>query len=235
HAVTSWQLPVLRKGNLTVFQMSRTLCFDLNTQHDRHNEEKNIQVDVFTENPENLKFQLEVIATPDYIAEANNLTSMNLSSLSSNFYFFDFANYSAEFALIKIHSTDSNCTVVSLQPPRCPVYASESDVQFHGRWITVTKTAGISVRRDDYPTGFYLVFVALMTNVKCEHYQGIGPPDPESSSPQSSELRLKMVEFKIMTLKGDPSTSALALIGPLLVYCAVISIILIVFSFFHRV
>ncbi|CAG7786327.1 unnamed protein product, partial [Allacma fusca] len=148
-AVTSWHLPFeyvndKNHEDFRFYETDRILCFDMKNSPDS----KNIQVTISTQSSQDLKFQLVVAATPDYIISPNSVIAMNLSS-SSNFYLFRFEGKSQDIALIKINSTDSKCMIVSLQPPRCPVYTTEADVEFHGHWMTVSKSAGFSVQRHE--------------------------------------------------------------------------------------
>ncbi|KAK7944406.1 hypothetical protein WMY93_000134 [Mugilogobius chulae] len=61
------------------------------------------------------------------------------------------------------------CAVLSVQNIQCPVYDSNQNVDFIGKYQTVTKMGAITLKRKHYPSGgVYVVVVVKVMDAACE-------------------------------------------------------------------
>ncbi|XP_022107410.1 SID1 transmembrane family member 1-like isoform X2 [Acanthaster planci] len=67
---------------------------------------------------------------------------------------------------VKAISTSDVCTVISVQPAKCPVYDQHRNVEFLGQFQTVTKQGAITVQKTNYPGGYFFVVVVVQPTDK---------------------------------------------------------------------
>ena len=59
------------------------------------------------------------------------------------------------------------CMTVSIQNTTCPVFDLERNIQFSGYWQTVNRQGGITVPKQEYPLGFFVVLVVKGDDTDC--------------------------------------------------------------------
>nr|SVE83212.1 EOG090X0A5X [Daphnia magna] len=219
-AVLSWQLPLLLEtsnGWQEYSSVSRQLCTE---PLDRNvSVEHEFFLDVSTSDPENLSFVASVSPIADFVVGLNENHTVALTASEPKYYRFRFPE-DIENVLLTVMSDDNYCMSVSVQNLsvfkfsrssinslakrqtypifliKCPVFDMDRDLKYGGIWQTVMSKTGMTISRERFPFGFFLVFVA-----KADDYECTG----ERNSPPS--LRQKTVHFviheKIINDTGD--------------------------------
>nr|SVE81468.1 EOG090X0A5X [Daphnia magna] len=219
-AVLSWQLPLLLEtsnGWQEYSSVSRQLCTE---PLDRNvSVEHEFFLDVSTSDPENLSFVASVSPIADFVVGLNENHTVALTASEPKYYRFRFPE-DIENVLLTVMSDDNYCMSVSVQNLsvfkfsrssinslakrqtypifliKCPVFDMDRDLKYGGIWQTVMSKTGMTISRERFPFGFFLVFVA-----KADDYECTG----ERNSPPS--LRQKTVHFviheKIVNDTGD--------------------------------
>ncbi|CAL4248396.1 unnamed protein product, partial [Meganyctiphanes norvegica] len=82
------------------------------------------------------------------------------------FYEFRFPD-DVEMVLVRASASDDFCAMVSIQNITCPVFDSEENIQYGNSYQTMTYQAGITVRKENYPNGLYIVLVVLTNDEAC--------------------------------------------------------------------
>ena len=72
-----------------------------------------------------------------------------------------------EAVLVRFHSNDDICAILSVQNVTCPVYDLDRNVKFEGLYQTVDKQTGLTYTQDQFPLGIYLVVVAKPDDSAC--------------------------------------------------------------------
>ncbi|KAK7944404.1 hypothetical protein WMY93_000132 [Mugilogobius chulae] len=101
----------------------------------------------------------------------------------------------------------AKCLVHQLQPTECPVYDLDQNVDFIGKYQTITKTGAITVQRKDFPSGsFYVVVVVKIEDVACD-----GPPfsPDEMLDPENRTKILDVVVSPVVYVLGRGEGSTL--------------------------
>nr|SVE80269.1 EOG090X0A5X [Daphnia magna] len=219
-AVLSWQLPLLLEtsnGWQEYSSVSRQLCTE---PLDRNvSVEHEFFLDVSTSDTENLSFVASVSPIADFVVGLNENHTVALTASEPKYYRFRFPE-DIENVLLTVMSDDNYCMSVSVQNLsvfqfsrssinslakrqtypifliKCPVFDMDRDLKYGGIWQTVMSKTGMTISRERFPFGFFLVFVA-----KADDYECTG----ERNSPPS--LRQKTVHFviheKIVNDTGD--------------------------------
>ncbi|XP_045025828.1 SID1 transmembrane family member 1 isoform X2 [Daphnia magna] len=185
-AVLSWQLPLLLEtsnGWQEYSSVSRQLCTE---PLDRNvSVEHEFFLDVSTSDTENLSFVASVSPIADFVVGLNENHTVALTASEPKYYRFRFPE-DIENVLLTVMSDDNYCMSVSVQNLSCPVFDMDRDLKYGGIWQTVMSKTGMTISRERFPFGFFLVFVA-----KADDYECTG----ERNSPPS--LRQKTVHFVI--------------------------------------
>ena len=67
---------------------------------------------------------------------------------------------------------------MSVQNVTCPVYDLDLNIKFEGIYQTVSRKAGLTLTRNLYPNGFYLVIVAKTDDYSCRKSFKMTPNNP---------------------------------------------------------
>ncbi|XP_060532623.1 SID1 transmembrane family member 1-like isoform X2 [Cylas formicarius] len=81
-----------------------------------------------------------------------------------------------------VTSQDSICTVVSIQNVSCPVFDLNEDITFRGFYETFDMRGGITIPKDKFPYGFFVVFVAKADDSQCSQTPTIPSSDNRTKS-----------------------------------------------------
>ncbi|ODM86750.1 SID1 transmembrane family member 1 [Orchesella cincta] len=124
--------------------------------------------------------------------------TVDISPLSPRFFEFFFTNSNSRFVLLEVTSNDTSCMTVSVQNASCPILDQENNVQFEGYWQTMSMKAGMTLRKDDFPYGFYIVFVMHGDDIRCKRSDDSdGEAQPLLYDYELNNDRIKLVEFVI--------------------------------------
>lgn len=187
--VLSWQLPLMvpTKSNVVEYHTtSRTLCPNSNYRdvnlmmphyksqsfllHGSVPSEEEVIINIATSSLVDVPFFLKVEIVPDFIVTASDTRELvPVSPSEPRFYQFNWskAKNASKSVVLRVDSADEVCMVVSIQNISCPVFDLERTVQFEGYRQTVNSRGGITLTRDLFPDGFYIVFVVKGDDYDC--------------------------------------------------------------------
>ncbi|KAB7506706.1 SID1 transmembrane family member 1 [Armadillidium nasatum] len=154
--VLSWQLPLPPPPNSFAVEkykkISRTLCKeeDKRQLRDSLDATQRLFIDVTTSSPVYLNFSVEVNTLENFIIGLENPQTVVVSPGEPFYYYFKFP--------------------VDINVVLCPVFDTEETIRYGNFYQTMTLKAGITVRKEDYPDGFYIVIVTLSNDDECAPY-----------------------------------------------------------------
>ncbi|XP_076047171.1 SID1 transmembrane family member 1-like isoform X2 [Oratosquilla oratoria] len=171
--ILSWQLPLEPPPNMETMEeytvVSRTLCPVKNYRVNYHTSLENTQrlfVDVSSSSPHNLNFTIEVDLIDNFHVTLHNERYFEITPSEPAFYEFHFPD-DVDMVLVKASSEDDFCSVISIQNISCPVFDTEENVKYGNVYQTMTYQAGITLRREQYPEGLYIVSILLSNDEPC--------------------------------------------------------------------
>ncbi|XP_063979425.1 SID1 transmembrane family member 2-like [Diachasmimorpha longicaudata] len=213
--ILSWQIPLLverKNGPPQAFsKTSRTLCSTHYYKLGRKDleDEEFISVSISTESRSTIKFDLSVIAETDFYIRSGESRTLKLSPSEPRYYAYNFSNQAdSSSVLVKIESDSDTCMTVSIQNPSCPVFDLERNIEFSGYWQTVSQLGGITIPREAYPKGFFIVLVVKSDDTDCTLEMG----------PSNRNKTVTITITPNITFK-DGVVAAVVTIGIGLVFC----------------
>ncbi|XP_065347901.1 SID1 transmembrane family member 1-like [Cloeon dipterum] len=181
--VLSWQLPYATdRGSYT--SVSRTLCPASLFKSEVETQE-NLIVSVSTSSHLNVAFTVLVEVESNFELKIDNERNTTVSPSQPRFFSFEFP-LEVNTVLLEADSSDNTCMTISLQERNCPVYDLEGTVMFEGSWQTMTKKGGITLSREKFPDGFFIVLVVHGDDTACL-----------TNTPFESSSRQKNVVFSL--------------------------------------
>lgn len=166
----SWTMPLFLEysNTSTPYEtISRNLC-PLDASHRPEiPAEQSFFVDVSTFNKQPLNFTLKAAKMENFQISTGVPREISFTPSEPQFYMYTFPA-GIDSVLVHATSEDEKCAVMSIQTIQCPVYDMNVDVEFEGKYQTMTKQAAIQIQREDYPNGaFYVVFVLKPLDKTC--------------------------------------------------------------------
>lgn len=209
--VLSWQLPLIIEhpsGDSFYRTTARTLCYD------DLNSTTPIEppvVTVSTSSLNNVTVNVSVELDDLFRLVSNKSYEIDVSPGMSRIFYYNFPleetlKYGNNVILV-LNSNDSICMTVSIQNASCPVYDQNHDVKFEGFYETVDTKGGITIPRQKFPQGFFLVFVVNDDNNLCD--SDSDSDDVGRSSDKRIVARQKHVYFSLKpSISYDKYTNA---------------------------
>lgn len=178
--VLSWQLPLEPPSSNVILEeyrtVSRTLCpvknYKVMLQGSLDTKQR-LFIDLSTSSPKNITYSVTAEFEDNFHIELHKMQTFETTPSQPVFYEFMFPD-DVEMVLVKANAQDDFCAMVAIQNITCPVFDSEENVQYGNFYQTMTYQAGITVRKSDYPNGFYIVVVMLSNDEPCSsNYQHV--------------------------------------------------------------
>ncbi|XP_033222891.1 SID1 transmembrane family member 2-like [Belonocnema kinseyi] len=194
-----WQIPLIE--NLEYGSASRTLC-SLNSDS---SEEEPITVSLSTASSINISFRLIALPLNNfYVRSGEERNNIVISPTEPVYYSYSFDDDTKnKSVIVHLESESEICMILSIQNKSCPVFDLERNIQFSGYWQTVSKQGGITVSREKYPDGFFIVLVVKSDDRDCTDVSGKGPHQVPFLTKVGPLPRIKIVN---LTLKPGIST-----------------------------
>ncbi|KAH0549927.1 SID1 transmembrane family member 1-like [Cotesia glomerata] len=189
--ILSWQIPLFIESKNTNTQWynktSRTLCslkyYKQLNQIKLDN--SNVIVSIFTSSELPVSFNLTVVLENDFYLGLGETREITISPSEPRYYGYSFSDQvESGSVLMKIESDSDTCMTVAIQNTTCPVFDLERNIQFSRYWQTVSQLGGITVPKEIYPSGFFVVLVLKGDDTDCTSQTG-------------SVLRSKIVKLSI--------------------------------------
>ncbi|KAJ8921215.1 hypothetical protein NQ315_013687 [Exocentrus adspersus] len=180
--VLSWQIPLAVEGDPVDHKFmttARTLCYDILKNKKISGETEIIAehliLTISTVSDVNATFTVNVESQEHFKIQPSVLYNFSISPSEPRYFFYNFttnltlarkdSNY--ETVILEVNSDDDICMTVSIQNVSCPVFDTDQDVTFRGFYETVNRKGGITIPKNTFPYGFYVVFVAKSNDFDC--------------------------------------------------------------------
>ncbi|KAK6622147.1 hypothetical protein RUM44_001954 [Polyplax serrata] len=171
--VLSWELPVVIESNKkdTVYKKTeRTLCpYDIKNITDLEYEYMNdgkiftlgkspVTLSLSTSSVMNVTAQLIVNLQTNFVITGNSNQTVYITPSSPFLFLYEFPEH-IKSVLLHVTSEDDTCLIVSVQNVSCPVFDLEQNIQYRGHFQTITRQGGLTLTKEGFPNGFYIVLI----------------------------------------------------------------------------
>ncbi|KYQ59051.1 SID1 transmembrane family member 1 [Trachymyrmex zeteki] len=221
--ILSWQIPLLVNSadldTVIYNKTSRTLC---STKYYRYaqNDDEHVIVGISTASRENITFSVSVVEVMDFYLSSGNKVEVQISPSEPIYYGYIFSKEENSSIIVRVESDNDVCMTVSVQNTSCPVFDLERNIEFSGHWQTVSRRGGITVPREAYPSGFFVVLVVKGEDTDCN---GLSSSNP---------IRTKNVTLIVnpTITKRDYIVASVSAVAIVLGFCIIYITVVIVFS-----
>uniref|UniRef100_UPI00358F2CC3 SID1 transmembrane family member 2-like isoform X2 n=1 Tax=Myxine glutinosa TaxID=7769 RepID=UPI00358F2CC3 len=217
--VMSWQVPLVLRAITGVSYLyrdvSRTLCcldverptskFALKSPSQLRRmaahatlEEKHFTVTVTTQSPSNVSYELRVTENSQFLLQSGIKYMFNATPSQPQFFVYEFASEEKSVMVNVTSRIENPCSVVSVQDFGCPVNDLDQNVNFAGRYQTMTSQAAITVQKTQQNSMFHLVFVVKTDDFACK---GIVPLTPINLSEVVVDYDERVKELEVVITK----------------------------------
>ncbi|XP_043197409.1 SID1 transmembrane family member 1-like isoform X1 [Amphibalanus amphitrite] len=224
--ILSWPVPLsLKRGNQQhlYMEVSKTICPVQDYVHAEAADAattENLYLEVATASARDVGFSL-VLRQERVSMGLENSTEFQVTPSAPRLARFTFPP-GVSTALVRATSPDDICATVSIQNVSCPIFDTQRDVVYGNQYQTMTLKAGITVRRENFPNGMFIVLVVHGDDTQCSRsYQHIGAD------------RRKTVQLLVQE-KISPVDYLTATVGALC-FCGLFYLLSIVLSVVHFV
>lgn len=108
------------------------------------------------------------MANPSYSEDTGENKTVEISPSQPIYYGYTFSGQVESSSVIVHVKSDSDiCMTVSIQNISCPVFDLERNIEFSGYWQTVIRQGGITVPKEEFPLGFFVVLVVKSDDTDC--------------------------------------------------------------------
>lgn len=193
--IMSWQLPLIvetLRSSREYYKTNRTLCPHNNYATSGYSAStEDFIVSISSESLHNVSFSLFVKTVDYFFIGLSQIYEVIVSPSEPSYFVFKFQENYPDTVLLQVNSSDDTCTAVSIQNLTHPVFDLEKTVQFEGYWQTVSSKGGITLRRDAFPIGFYVVFVVKGEDFDCTGV--VSNPTDSISNPRRKSLTFQLL------------------------------------------
>ncbi|CAL8133389.1 unnamed protein product [Orchesella dallaii] len=171
---TSIRLPKLSNRNGTIIHLTdaemytaeRTICL-LNPPNENY---VAFSVVVSTRSDINIKFNLSVDVSSDFILNVEETRHVIVSPNTPVFYHFIFdERMDSVVVMVDANNTYNRCMTLSVQIPICPIFDQEDNIHYGGVYQTITSSGSLLVQKQKpFDKGFVVVIIAHLENEECQ-------------------------------------------------------------------
>ncbi|XP_076239058.1 SID1 transmembrane family member 1 [Calliopsis andreniformis] len=170
--ILSWQIPLVVNSMYFNKQFynktSRTLCSTKYYSSEPDDEEEFVTVSISTSSYKNISFGLNMTEDSHFYLSPGEKRSVEISPSEPIYYGYTFPGQTeSSSVIVHVESDNDICMTVSIQNTSCPVFDLERDIEFAGYWQTVSRQGGITVPKEEYPLGFFIVLVVKSDDTDC--------------------------------------------------------------------
>ncbi|XP_017888453.1 SID1 transmembrane family member 1-like [Ceratina calcarata] len=170
--ILSWQIPLVVNsmyfGEVEYNKTSRTLCSAKYYRSGSDDEEEFVAVTLSTVSHKNIFFKLNMTQEYHFYLSTEQPRTVEISPSQPIYYGYKFPEQTGNPSVIVHVTSDSDtCMTVSIQNTTCPVFDLERNVEFSGLWQTVSRQGGITVPKEAYPLGFFVILVVKGDDTDC--------------------------------------------------------------------
>ncbi|XP_019878663.2 SID1 transmembrane family member 1 [Aethina tumida] len=176
----SWTLPLRVETSTSTryFPLtSRIICKNphpvLLKSGEQENENPIVSVSTSSQVP--VDFTVEVDYVEDFYIKPSVQYNTTVSPSEPRYFYYNFSSNASlndldsnyETVILEVNSEDNICMTVSIQNAKCPVLDLNEDITYRGFYMTVSKKGGITIPKNKFKDGFFVVFVAKGDDKDC--------------------------------------------------------------------
>lgn len=189
-SVISWQIPLLLSDAQAVYEykdVSRTLC-----PVDLFHEDQRIYVEISTQANISVPYTLKAQLVDSFIIQTGIDHHVSSSPSKPVYYKYIFPA-DVQSVLIRARSSDKLCAVLSIQNTKCPVFDLDTDIDYQGKYQTMTTQGAITVDKAEYLEGsFFVVVVVKPNDNNCnDGLNHLNPPDTINIRQKTVTINIK--------------------------------------------
>ena len=174
--------PIFKSDNAMIYdQIQRTLCpvWSFTTDPNKNlglDDVQRLSVDVSSQSETNVSFDISVESFTNFYLDYQIPQTIKVNPAAPQYFEFKFPEH-VDSVIVHINSSDSLCSAITVQNNTCPVFDLESTMHFASIYQTMKHQSAITVTREKFPDGFYVMMIVLTTDLKCSG--DYGPDDRE--------------------------------------------------------
>ncbi|KAL8612263.1 hypothetical protein ACOMHN_038175 [Nucella lapillus] len=174
--ILSWKLPMFIDYAYQYNFANRTLCPMDKKRRKMMMTQQLIYIDVSSMSTSNVDFNFTAQLLEDFQIKHRVTHNITVSPSQPQYYMYTFPP-GVDTVLLRVTSPDLSCSVISVQPIRCPVFDMDHNIDFEGKHQTMTNQAAIFLQRSEYADfgAFYVVIVMKPNNVGCRVLEDLQP------------------------------------------------------------
>lgn len=119
-----------------------------------------------TQKEETVDVHIEALEQTDFFVKENINYTIDVSPSESRYVYYKFPA-ETEGVVVELASDDDICLAISAQDPFCPVFDLNENIKYQGIYQTMTRKGALTLRKYEFPLGFFLVFIARPDNYEC--------------------------------------------------------------------
>ncbi|CAL7951792.1 unnamed protein product [Xylocopa violacea] len=222
--ILSWQIPLVVNSiyfsDLIYNKTSRTLCSS-KYYRGQLDDEEFLTVSLSTANHKNISFKLNMTQEHHFYLNTGEYRTVEISPSQPIYYGYNFqGNTENSSVIVHVESDNDICMTFSIQNTSCPVFDLERNIEFSGHWQTVSRQGGITVPKEAYPLGFFMVLVVKGDDTDCY------------GAPSMIPLRNKKVTLTINAsiTKQDYIIASTIAVSVILGFCIIYVISVVIFK-----
>ncbi|XP_044759074.1 SID1 transmembrane family member 1-like isoform X2 [Coccinella septempunctata] len=180
--VLSWEVPLtISIGNyadLFFKNTSRTLCHSSmkkisrlsktalleHPDHDHFSQQ--FLVSLTTQSDESVDVHIAAEEEKDFHVREDVNYTLSVTASESRYVYYKF-DKTTETVMVQISSSDDVCLAVSVQDSDCPVFDLNENIKYEGKYQSMTRKGALTVTKNEFEDGFFLVFIARPDNYEC--------------------------------------------------------------------
>lgn len=238
--VLSWQVPMVvkkREGMEVYNSTARTLCYTpdeyIKTYYRGAREKiKRFSISLSTSSLRKLNITLQVQEVFDYYIKDYMGYSTTISPSMPSFYFYNYEEkQNINSVFVRLESNYDVCVTVSVQNSLCPVRDLNNNIEYEGKYQEMSRKAGLTLRKKEFPNGFFLVFVAKPDNWACSQESVILS---KPNTPVNQLQHLTTIHFKVQPASSRSvlRKAVLIIFGSYIGFCLlVVGVVLLFYRF----
>ncbi|KAF5303797.1 hypothetical protein FQR65_LT08133 [Abscondita terminalis] len=241
--VTSLQIPYpveTKNGVLDFTSTSRTLCHNnmdvivhlpRNSSAEKFSQlHKELSIALSTSSSVTGKIFVRVEETGLFYITELKYYKIIASVSHPRYYYYQFPDVNHEnysnTVVLEATSEDATCMIISIQNASCPMSDNTKDITFNGVYQTVQTKGGIIIKQEDFPLGFFIVFLVKGDSSGCDQESSTIPKYLKASPPILNYTTIVKFQIKPTISTQSYYIAAFSILAGLFVFCIVFFVLM---------
>ncbi|XP_045477539.1 SID1 transmembrane family member 1-like isoform X2 [Harmonia axyridis] len=173
-----YRIPIGKRSEVFFMNTSRTVCHQAMDNINKLSKEELLKtnsselflqhffVSVSTPSNSFVDVHIQAEEEKDFIVRENVKYTLSVTASASRYVYYKFEG-NEETVIVQITSPDDVCLAVSVQDSDCPVFDLNENIKYQGKYQSITRRGAITVDKQEFKHGFFLVFIARPNNYEC--------------------------------------------------------------------